>query len=254
MVYAWTVIHLETELYLLPIPKPRTHPSGRTLHMLQHQAMPLSDYWTTQRRGIFDWQVRHCDLLVTLEWASTKNASTLKGKNPTVQDWWLHGCYEAREGLPSKQALVELRLPFKLWPETSAHIPKEYFLEVNYLAATPGPLIVPWNRYYINYNGANFVVSNTFGLWFEIRKWEGTWEAFWLARVAFKLTSWAIEGIDHNRLVAIGEDLPKSRAPTPADLDYHSEQKTGQVPIQVGGLSSYTPRALPSKKPHQKKG
>ena len=105
-------------------------------------------------------------------------ASTLKGKNPTVQDWQLRVCYEAGEDLPSKQALAELRLPFELWPETMAHISKEYSLGANYLRATPGPPIVPWDGYYVNYNRANFAVSNAFDLWFEIRKHEDTWEAF----------------------------------------------------------------------------
>ena len=115
-------------------------------------------------------------------------ASTTKGKTPaTAHDWRLRVCYEAGEDLPSKEALAAFRLPVELRPETTAHIPKEFSNGANYLTAMTGPPIVPWDGYYVNYNGTNFAVANAFGVWFEIRKRENTWEAFRRARAAFAL-------------------------------------------------------------------
>ena len=48
-VHAWTVIHPETELHLLLIPRPRTRPSERMLHVLQHQVSPTGRSVFTDR-------------------------------------------------------------------------------------------------------------------------------------------------------------------------------------------------------------
>jgi hypothetical protein len=186
-------------------------------------------------------------------------ASTSKGKGTIAQDWRYRICYENNVPITPEDELAKLRLPFELRPETTQNIPSEFSHNANFLTVTTTPVegqfTVPWTGYYVTYNGANFAVSNAFGVWFEIRRREETWEAFRVARPQFQLKDWPAEGINYAVLLSTGDAMPQSRAPSRAStfgfLDTPGPQ---QVPIQTVGVSSFTPRQLPPKKPRQRKG
>jgi hypothetical protein len=66
---------------------------------------------------------------------------------------------------------------------------------------------VPWAGYYANYQTAQLAVSNTFGVWFEIQRVAGGWEAIRPARLSLQLKNWPMTGINMMMLKAIGEPI-----------------------------------------------
>ena len=143
-----------------------------------------------------------------------------------------------------------MKLPFELTPETSPDIPNEYTKGIQYFRT--GEAQVPWDGYYANYNGANLAVANAFGVWFEIRKRDSSWEAYRLARYSLHLKVWPCDGVNLSLLMKTGEPLPTSQAATPAS-SYHSNQEPREVPIRTMHLS-YTPQQLPPYPPRRPKG
>ena len=66
---------------------------------------------------------------------------------------------------------------------------------------------VPWTGYYATYFGAKLPVANAFGIWFEIRPKENTWEAIRPAPTSLKLNDWPLEGIDMDALLNSGKRI-----------------------------------------------
>src|ERR1700733_1793301 len=186
-------------------------------------------------------------------------ASTSKGKT-IARDWRYRVSYEKEVPFPSVEELKQLKLPFELRSEQLKQIPLEYSAAASFLVAgTPvqinGP-VSPWTGWSVYYNRALHAVANTYGVWFEIRRRDDTWEAFQLARQDFLLKNWPVEGIDLTQLELSGEPIPKpSRANTPAPSSHHSEQVAREVPIYFGKLSSQTPRQFSERrKPRKGRG
>jgi hypothetical protein len=63
----------------------------------------------------------------------------------------------------------------------------------------------PWTGYYTDLDGAKLAVSNAYGVWFEIRRRENTWEAFQVVCDKLKLAHNALKGIDALALYKSGE-------------------------------------------------
>jgi len=55
------------------------------------------------------------------------------------------------------------------------------------------------------YKGAKLAVSNSFGVWFKIRKRENKWEAFQVAHTSLDLKHWMLPGINASELIKSGE-------------------------------------------------
>jgi len=65
-----------------------------------------------------------------------------------------------------------------------------------------------WSGYYTYHNGTWHAVVNMFGVWFELRRQEGAFEAIWVARLGMELAHLPMDGIDLNALALSGEEIP----------------------------------------------
>jgi len=118
---------------------------------------------------------------------------------PKDGDWRSRGFLT----VPSEESCSKLRLPFEIWPEDRDYIKKEFTQNLRHLVAMQEG--APWTGYYAVYKGAKLAVSNSFGVWFEIRKRESRWEAFRVARTSLDLKSWMLPGINATELIKSGE-------------------------------------------------
>ena len=66
----------------------------------------------------------------------------------------------------------------------------------------------PWSGYYTYHNGTWHAVVNMFGVWFELRRQEGAFEAFQVAHLGMELAYLLLHGIDQKALALSGEEIP----------------------------------------------
>ena len=102
---------------------------------------------------------------------SVRPASLLRG-----QDWRI----PKNAPYPSKESLSKLQCPFEWGPNDVTNIPAEYMKNViqGYSGDPLDETIkAPWMGYYTKYEGAWRAVANAFGMWFELRRQDGTFEA-----------------------------------------------------------------------------
>ena len=66
----------------------------------------------------------------------------------------------------------------------------------------------PWSGYYTYHNGTWHAVVNMFGVWFELRRREGAFEAFQVAHLGMELAHLSMHGIDQKALALSGEEIP----------------------------------------------
>src|SRR4029077_9750282 len=107
------------------------------------------------------------------------------------------------------EELSQLVLPFETIPEPKDTVPAEWANGVtHYQGGTNG---VPVTGYYAVYTGASktakVLVSNVFGVWFEVQRRENFFECHRLARKALRLTHYPLEGIDMEALKRTSEPL-----------------------------------------------
>ena len=127
------------------------------------------------------------------------------------RDWRLRIVYERNVAIPTAAELGRIRCPFEITPEVTPTIPTEYAKNVRHYTATRESGSVPWTGYYATYFGAKLPVANAFGVWFEIRPRENTWEAIRPAPTSLKLKDWPLEGIDMYALSNSGERISITR-------------------------------------------
>lgn len=74
--------------------------------------------------------------------------------------------------------------------------------------------------YYTKYKGTWHAVANAFEMWFELRRQEGTFEAFQVACLGMSLTHLLMNGIDINTVTLLGEEIltPTQRLTSVNDL------------------------------------
>ena len=98
-------------------------------------------------------------------------------------------------------------------------------------------------------------MSNSFGVWFKIRKSENLLEVFWVACTSLDLKSWMLSGIDASALIKSGEptneeiaeEIRASRAASRAlQRDPPPHQDPPQQPERdaLGNLGHYQPGGL----------
>jgi len=153
-----------------------------------------------------------------------------------ARDWRFRVIDQIGGTHPTENQIAIIKLPFELTPETSPDIPDEYTKGIQYFRI--GEAQVPWDGYYANYNGANLAVANAFGVWFEIRKRDSSWEAYHLARYSLRLKDWPCDSINLSLLDKTGEPLPTSRATTPAS-SYQYGSICRSVSAGVASLSLF---------------
>jgi hypothetical protein len=115
--------------------------------------------------------------------------------------------------VPTCKELDTLRCPFAIKSlEQRDCIPGTYTQNLMHLQT--GQEQAPWTGYYALYKGAKLAVSNCYGVWFEIQCHDNIWVAIQPACVDLNLQGNALEGINTRELIASGEPLPASRAPS----------------------------------------
>ena len=133
---------------------------------------------------------------------SKQSASLVRG-----QDW----CVPKNTAYPTQESLMALWCPFEIGPSKVTNIPTEQLK--NIVFGTIGqPLDASmealWLGYYMYHNGTWHMVVNTFGIWFELRRQEGAFEAFQVACLGMELAHLPIYGINQKALALSGEDIP----------------------------------------------
>ena len=133
---------------------------------------------------------------------SKRSASLVRG-----QDWHV----PKNTAYPTQESLAVLRCPFEIGPSEVTNIPTEQLKNVVF--GTIGqPLDTSmealWSGYYTYHNGTWHAVVNMFGVWFELRRQEGAFEAIWVARLGMELAHLPMDGIDLNALALSGEEIP----------------------------------------------
>jgi hypothetical protein len=66
----------------------------------------------------------------------------------------------------------------------------------------------PWSGYYTYHNGTWHAVVNMFRVWFKLRRQEGAFEAFQVARLGMELAHLPMQGNDQKALALSGEEIP----------------------------------------------
>jgi hypothetical protein len=107
--------------------------------------------------------------------------------------------------LPPGQ-LSQQRCPFFLEPEDRDLIPTAYKANLRFLVT--GQEGAPWTGYWADFYGTKLAVSNFLGIWFEIRRREGSFEAFRVAREALNLQNHPLPGTSISLLMMTSERLP----------------------------------------------
>lgn len=139
--------------------------------------------------------------------STQQQASTSQSES----DWRLRIFYEKNAAVPTAAELAAIRCPFEVTPEDTPTIPAAYTENVRHYTNTTGPGSLPWAGYYATYFGRKLAVANAFGVWFEIRRRENTWEAIRPTRNLLKLNHSPLEGIDMAALSESGERISVTR-------------------------------------------
>jgi len=146
-------------------------------------------------------------------------ASLLRG-----QDWRI----PRGASYPSKESINTLQCPFELGPNDVTNIPTEYMGNVvqGYSGEPLDETIkAPWTGYYMKYEGTWHAVANAFGMWFKLRRRDGTFEAVRVAHLGMNLTHLPMDGIDVAGLTLSGEEIPTlARRSTPANEPIEEER------------------------------
>jgi hypothetical protein len=72
-----------------------------------------------------------------------------------------------------------------------------------------------WTGYYANFYGVKLAISNFLRIWFEIRRHEGSFEAFQVAREALNLQNHPLPGTSISLLMMMSERLLMTRPGSP---------------------------------------
>ena len=107
--------------------------------------------------------------------------------------------------LPSKVQLSQQRCPFILEPEDRDSVPAAWTENLQFLVM--GQDNAPWTGYYATFNRVKMAVSNFLGIWFEIRRHNGAFEAFRVAHSALQLKSHPLPGTNIVALMESSEPL-----------------------------------------------
>ena len=91
-----------------------------------------------------------------------------------------------------------ITLPFELKPEKEDVIPSEYTRGLQFLNLLVSWAI--WTGYWETYIGEQIAISNTFRVWFEIKRTPHGHRAVRLACPELQLKDWAVDGINYNTL------------------------------------------------------
>jgi hypothetical protein len=145
--------------------------------------------------------------------------------------------------VPTREELDALRCPFAIKSlEQRDCIPTTYTKNVMHLQT--GQEQAPWTGYYALYKGAKLAVSNCYSVWFEIQHHDNIWAAIRPAHVDLNLQGNVLEGINMRELIASGEPLPASRAPSrapswvPSRASIHTEAERDEpMRIPAGHLT-----------------
>jgi hypothetical protein len=150
------------------------------------------------------------------------------------------------------EELDALRCPFAIKSlEQKDCIPETYTQNLMHLQA--GQEQAPWTGYYALHQGAKLAVSNCYSIWFKIQCHNNIWAAIHPAHVSLNLQGNALEGINTKELIASGEPLPTSRAPSqapshaPSRASLHSEPERDKPMRIPAGQSTKTEHQSPQR-------
>jgi hypothetical protein len=93
-----------------------------------------------------------------------------------------------------------------LEPEDHDSVPAVYKTNLQFLVT--GQEGAPWTGYYADFYRVKLAVSNFLGIWFEIRRHEGSFEAFRVACEALNLQNHPLPGTSISLLMMTSERLP----------------------------------------------
>jgi hypothetical protein len=133
-----------------------------------------------------------------------------------AKDWRLRVLHEFKGDnvVPTLAALVKLKFPFDVTPETTVSIPDEYTKGVQFYENTTDPDLVPWTGYYATYHGARLAVTNVFSVWVEIKKTSEGWRAVRVVQAGIRVSHWPVEGMDVDAFEASRDIIkPPPKAP-----------------------------------------
>jgi hypothetical protein len=126
--------------------------------------------------------------------------------------------------------------------EQNDYIPAWFTQNLKHLVM--GQEQAPWTGYYTMYQGAKLAVSNIYGIWFKIQCCDNFWAAICPAWMNLNLQSEAMEGINIQELLDLGEPLPTSHMPSrapshvPSQISIHSKpEKDEPMRILAGCLT-----------------
>jgi hypothetical protein len=100
-----------------------------------------------------------------------------------------------------------------LEPEDRNSVPSVYKTNLRFLVM--GQEGAPWTGYYADFYGVKLAVSNFLGIWFEIRRREGSFEAFRVVCEALNLQNHPLPGTSISLLMMMSERLPTTRPGSP---------------------------------------
>jgi len=134
------------------------------------------------------------------------------GKKSRSRDW--HICYLPKSDNTSPEALAALRCPFYTIPEPKDSVPAEFTERVKHLLGSQ-ETGAPYTGYYARLNNALVLVSNIYGVWFEVHVQGNKFECFQLARSELGLKNDPLLGINFDLLKQSGiPTQPPTRAPS----------------------------------------
>jgi hypothetical protein len=152
--------------------------------------------------------------------------------------------------IPMHKELDMLRCPSAIESlEQRDCIPETYTQNLMHLQARQEQ--APWTGYYALHQGAKLAVSNCYGVWFKIQCHDNIWAVIHPAHVNLNLQGNALEGINTKELIASGEPLPISHAPSqapshmPSQASTHSEPEKDEPMRILAGHSTETEHQPP---------
>src|SRR5712671_76675 len=172
---------------------------------------------------------------------------------PCGGDW--RSCGLIRVPTPKECAAV--CLPIKIYPKDHDYVLAKNTVGLKWLVMPQE--VAPWTGYYATFEGAKIAISSMFGVWFEIRCREQSWEAFQVSRVELNLQYDPLPGINAPELIksgepmaaAIGEQMRVSRAASRAS---HRDEEHDEPPYRnsTGDPGRYLPGGLGNTRPRYK--
>jgi len=144
----------------------------------------------------------------------TSTPRDVKGKSRS-KDWHIRYLPETDDITP--EALSSLKCPFNTIPEPKDSVPAEFTENVWHLLSSQ-ETGAPYTGYYARLNNALVLVSNVYGVWFEVHVQGDKFECFRLARNKLRLKNHPLPGINFILLEQSGEpSQPPSRAEGPSE-------------------------------------